>query len=153
MKKEDIKKVVANEFEKFTKLNPEGNGRVIVYAHKREAFLRILRMAFPDLRLRRSLSLATIDNFTDFIYIAQEEKEALFSKALAAIEKVTGEKIGLNDKFLPNLDSSSMEFFFDISKIHRVVVKVFKYEANYTSMKDCHTPRELCELLYRRGQF
>lgn len=153
MEKKEIKKIVTREFEKFTKLDPQGNGKVIVYAHKREAFLRILRIAFPDLRLRTSLKLANIDDFTEFVYSAQEEKKEYLPKVLQAIETATGKKMDADETFFPDKDHSSMEFFFDISKVHRAVVPLFKYEASYVAMKNCQTPRELCELLYRRGQF
>ena len=99
MAREEIERIVWNEFVKFTGVEGEEDLNLEIFSIKRENFVRHLRLLFPELRLRNSFGKKTVEDFIDALFAEQIYKEKFINEVLDVVKKISGHtEYGLGDR-------------------------------------------------------
>ena len=104
MAREEIERIVWNEFVKFTGVEGEEDLNLEIFSIKRENFVRHLRLLFPELRLRNSFGKKTVEDFIDALFAEQIYKEKFINEVLDVVKKISGHtEYGLGNRLFEEL--------------------------------------------------
>lgn len=166
MAREEIERIVWNEFVKFTGVEGEEDLNLEIFSIKRENFVRHLRLLFPELRLRNSFGKKTVEDFIDALFAEQIYKEKFINEVLDVVKKISGHtEYGLGNRLFEELrvresepetnarQAEEVKFFMAANKVFSALSQKTQYYPPYTVLANAENIRELAEIYYRRGQF
>lgn len=166
MAREEIERIVWNEFVKFTGVEGEEDLNLEIFSIKRENFVRHLRLLFPELRLCNSFGKKTVKDFIDALFAEQIYKEKFINEVLDVVKKISGHtEYGLGDRLFEELrvresepetnarQAEEVKFFMAANKVFSALSQKTQYYPPYSVLANAENIRELAEIYYRRGQF
>ena len=150
--KEEILKRVLDDTEKCLGVRVSANHRLETL--EKISLINVLRRGvFSGLRLSASTPFSTLAELADAMVEEQKKKEEFFKDVLQTVSQAVGKNCEMKSPVFDGADVDDLNFFFDFSKLLRVLEKKYHYTASYALLRQCQTPQQLAEVFYRRGRF